>query len=604
MAGVTNDLVFPSVDAKGDGPFIALLSRRTQLSSAFQPIVALRDECVLGYEALLRLAPGGPFRSPEDVFRAAVGTPWLVDVEMAALDVHLSAARRLPQGRLFLNFSAPAFADNRMKATALSARVLGAGLRPERVVLELTELVQLADPARFAALLGPLRQDGFLVAVDDFGAGFTNLQLLVELGPDFVKIDRSLIDGAGRHPRKRAFLESLGALGRRINCDVIAEGVESREDLAAVRACGIGYAQGRVIGSPEPVSHWAGYSRGRLHPAHSVRDHEEPVGALCVPQEGIPPEYPAGLLVPLLERHPLPTAVPVLAGGRPVGLVTAALLLHHLGHRYGHSLWHDRPVAEFLALEGGGYDSLAACASLEEAADLVRRRPARRRFDPLVVVTEHGDYHGLLPIDLLLSEITRLKVELALQANPLTGLPGSVALGKAVMRRLADGVHFALGWVDIDNFKPFNDRYGFGRGDEVLLLLSEVLRKRMQWTPLDQIMHLGGDDFAFVADDADVEERAWAVAHDFSERVPALYDAEDRAAGGFVSHSRQGVPTPYGIISVSIGIVVWRGESGVGFRHLAETAAEVKHRAKAEPGPAVAVNARALGSSSGGEADL
>jgi len=101
------DPVASPPEPTGEGPFIELLSRRTQMTSAFQPIVALRDECLLGFEALLRLAPGGPFQSPEEVFRAAVGTQWLVDVEMAALDVHLAAAHRLPQGRLFLNFSAP-----------------------------------------------------------------------------------------------------------------------------------------------------------------------------------------------------------------------------------------------------------------------------------------------------------------------------------------------------------------------------------------------------------------------------------------------------------------------------------------------------------------
>ena len=183
----------------------------------------------------------------------------------------------------------------------------------------------------------------------------------------------------------------------------------------------------------------------------------------------------------------------------------------------------------------------------DEAVEMVRRRPAARRFDPLVLETEHGRYHGLLPVDVLLAEVSRLKVEYALQSNPLTGLPGSLVFARVVESRLAEGQPFALGWADIDDFKPFNDRYGFTRGDEVLQLLARDpgrapgTRRRptssptraattsRSWPPPERAQSL-----------------ALAAAAAFSERVLAHYDAQDREAGGISSVDRQGTPRRFG----------------------------------------------------------
>jgi diguanylate cyclase (GGDEF)-like protein len=430
--------------------------------------------------------------------------------------------------------------------------------------------------------------------VDDFGAGFTNLRMLVELGPDFVKIDRSLADGAARHPRKRAFLESMATLGHRLNCAVIGEGVETPEDLAALRACGIAYAQGYALGAPAPIADVLDAQPVQPPARLTLPTVEETIGSLAVPQDGVPASTPVGLLFAHFAQQPEPAAIPVLEGTRVVGLVTVGLMFLHLGHRYGHSLWHDRPVEEFVHLESSGHDCLTADASLEDATEVVRRRPTRRRFDPIVVVTNRGDYHGLLPVDLLLGEMTRLKVDYALHANPLTGLPGSLALSRVADMRLAAGQHFTLGWVDIDYFKPFNDRYGFDRGDRVLLLLAEILRRHLGSRPDDFLAHPGGDDFAFLALPSDAERRAWEATAEFDQRIGDMYDQAEREARGFVCADRQGQERWHGFLSVSIGLVPWRGEPDIDLRRLVEIAAEVKAAAKACTGSAVVTNSRAL----------
>src|SRR5262245_8050799 len=570
-----------------------LLSRRHELTSVFQPIQEMRRNRVIGYEALLRLPAESAFKGASEAFAAAARTDRLVDLEIAALETHLRAAQALSMGRLFVNLSSRAFADERIGHQQLVGLVQAAGFPPSRVVLELTELVWIEDVVGLSRAVAPLREAGFLLAVDDFGAGFTNVQMLIELGPDFVKLDRSLVTGAAGHLRRRVFIESMAVLGRRINCSVVAEGVETPEDLAALRACGIECAQGWAIAAPQPLASLLAIAHLPVAPRLSD-PLEECVGSFAAPQEGVSPDTPAEKLVALFDKNGELTAVPVLAGPRVVGLVTRALLFQHMGHRYGFALWANRPVAEFVSAAGQGFDRLPATVTADEAVDMVRRRPAARRFDPLVLETEDGAYHGLLPVDVLLTEVSRLKVEYALQSNPLTGLPGSLVFARVVESRIGSGQPFALGWVDIDDFKPFNDRYGFTRGDEVLQLLAQILSQRLGAAPTHFLAHPGGDDFAFLASPDGAHPLAVAAANDFSERVPALYDPPDREAGGISSVDRHGAQRRFGILSLSVGIVTWRGETGIDYRRLVEVAAEVKAAAKRSPGSAVVSNARDL----------
>jgi len=205
-------------------PVAALLDRASEFKSVFQPVISLAEGRAIGFEALLRLPADEVLDHPAAAFAAATGSQWLVDLELAALESHLRSAAILPEGRQFLNLSPTALLDPRFAAPKLSGRIRAAGFSPEQIVFKISELENVGDPARFARALGPLRDQHFQLAIDDFGAGFANVRLLVELGPEFLKIDRSLVTGAWQHPRKRAFLETIGALGLRVNCSVIAEG--------------------------------------------------------------------------------------------------------------------------------------------------------------------------------------------------------------------------------------------------------------------------------------------------------------------------------------------------------------------------------------------
>ena len=166
--------------------------------------------------------------------------------------------------------------------------------------------------------------------------------------------------------------------------------------------------------------------------------------------------------------------------------------------------------------------------------------------------------------------------------SPLTGLPGSPVLRHEVERRLATGVPFVFLYQDLDNFKAYNDMYGFGRGDIAIRLLGrEVVEATSKHgTPTDLCVHIGGDDFAIITTSDRYAELAGEVISGFDRSVPELYSEEARAQGYIETASRRGEPTRYPLMTVSIGGVNLSQRRIESYLSLTETAAEVKRYAK------------------------
>jgi diguanylate cyclase (GGDEF)-like protein len=178
--------------------------------------------------------------------------------------------------------------------------------------------------------------------------------------------------------------------------------------------------------------------------------------------------------------------------------------------------------------------------------------------------------------------------------NPLTGLAGNILLAEELKYRLTLPQPFAYLYVDLDNFKAFNDTYGPARGDRVIKLLAEVLTEAVaqHGDRDDFIGHFGGDDFAVITTPERIDtlcEHAIAI---FDERVRLLYDPEDRERGYLHGSDRQGVPRRFPIISLSIGVATNRHRSFADYEELSRIAAEMKQFAKQEPGSSYAIDVR------------
>jgi len=208
----------------------------------YQPIVHVDTGTVAGVEALCRFADG---RAPEHWFKECERLGSAPALDLAIIERALADLSQLPTGYLSVNLSPSTLRDPRLTDLLLSPDVPA-----DRIVVEVTEHARVADYLEAQRVLGALRKAGVRVAVDDAGAGYASLRHVVELRPDFIKIDRDLVHGLAEDHARRVAVSAFVLLSLDLNASVIAEGLERPADLAALYDLGVDAAQGYLLGRP------------------------------------------------------------------------------------------------------------------------------------------------------------------------------------------------------------------------------------------------------------------------------------------------------------------------------------------------------------------
>lgn len=180
--------------------------------------------------------------------------------------------------------------------------------------------------------------------------------------------------------------------------------------------------------------------------------------------------------------------------------------------------------------------------------------------------------------------------------SPLTGLAGNVLLTEEIRYRLKGGSPFAVLYIDLDNFKAFNDTYGPARGDRVIRLVAELVLEVVQQhgSGADFVGHIGGDDFAVLTHPDQVEPFCTSLINEFDRRVRVLYDQSDLERGYLYGIDRQGVQRRFPIITLSIGVVTNQHRSFHDLEEISRVAAEMKGFAKQQLGSSFAIDNRGL----------
>lgn len=231
-------------------------------------------------------------------------------------------------------------------------------------------------------------------------------------------------------------------------------------------------------------------------------------------------------------------------------------------------------------------------ASLPVLAILDERNPLP---DWTTVAADDYIWKGDLERDIAgRAHLCLLRSQRVVEVNPLTRLPGNISINREIQARLDRKADFALAYVDLNHFKPFNDRYGFSRGDEVLRITGRLLLNLVKnRQPQDSFVgHIGGDDFVCIADLPLVEAICQEMISAFGRLIPTFYDPEDREAGCIQSCDREGRRKSFPIIGISIGVA--RSDSGC-FSHYGELtglASEMRQFAKKHPGSCYQINRR------------
>jgi PleD family two-component response regulator len=243
-----------------------------------------------------------------------------------------------------------------------------------------------------------------------------------------------------------------------------------------------------------------------------------------------------------------------------------------LGRIRRHATASHVPV---IVLTGGGADTTEPVRSLEAGADDFIAKP----FSPQEMLAR------------VRAKVRRANVDSSLQ--PLTRLPGNIAIEHEVRRRFEAREPWAVIYADLDNFKAFNDRYGFVRGDDAIRLVSTTMSDTIKriGAETDFLGHIGGDDFIIVTSAQRAENLARTVAESFDRDVPPLYDPADRKNGYIGAKDRRGNNVRFPLMSLSLAIVT-QSPRITSYQSIGEVAAELKSFAKRQAGSFVAMDKR------------
>ncbi|MCS7198862.1 MAG: GGDEF domain-containing protein [Caldimicrobium sp.] len=261
---------------------------------------------------------------------------------------------------------------------------------------------------------------------------------------------------------------------------------------------------------------------------------------------------------------------------RPIGALyryefLERVILGRLG--YGFSLNSRKVVSEVMEKD---IKTIDGRLNLEEAGSIVSTSD---RLDPLhdLIVSVDGIYYGILPIQKLLYYLSKKTLDLAKEANPLTGLPGNWSIRREVEARLRQGEVFEVIYLDINDFKPYNDKHGFAMGDAVIQKLGEILKGLKRDFPDMWVGHIGGDDFVIICK-GKAEEICQIIIREFERARLSFHKEEDIQKNYYESIDRQGNLKLFNLLTLSCVIIPSSNFSSFG--ELSSKASEVKLYAK------------------------
>lgn len=570
------------------------------LHSVFQPIVRAASGLLEGYEALTRGPAGSPMHAPTAIFEAARNAGEGARVELLALEMatRTFADLNLP-GRLFLNVSPSLVAQRADELLGVARRLRNTGLRPERIVIEFTEGDRIHDHEQMLWSVRAFRALGFQIALDDLGEGFASLRMWKDLEPEIVKVDQHFVRGIDSDPWKRQFLRALQDIALAAQTQLVAEGVETSAEFKVVQDLKLSFAQGYFIARPSmapprvPGAWVTGMARHiQLYPEIAgMGDPGTTAYHLAVRVEPATPRHTGQQVYERFVEDASLHAVPVVEHGKPLGLISRYGLIDRFARPFRRELYGQKSC---VGLMNPVPLVVEHTMNLQEIGQRLTASSSGYDVADGFVITQDGFYVGISTGQGFLRELSELQIRTARYANPLTLLPGNVPITLHIQRLIESRLDFCVCHADLDYFKPFNDLYGYQRGDEMLQLVANILLGTVDRN-CDLVGHVGGDDYILIFQSADWAERLHAALARFETERLVLFTPEDIRNNGFSSLDRRGQSQFFPLTGLSVGAVEVPGGVRATAHDISARAVEAKAQAKKEVGNALFIDRRAWG---------
>lgn len=240
------------ITKKTQKQFFEVLDKK-KVHPVYQPIVSLNDGSVYGYEALSRIDLSGCGFNTEQMFIIADKLNCLWELESICRRLCIKDAKSKPMGsKLFVNVDPNVIHDRKFRSGVTASYLKKYGINPEDVVFEITERTSIDDHETFIKSIRHYTKQNYKIAIDDFGSEFAGSNRLCLLKPNIVKIDMKMIRDIDKDRIKRMFVKSLSIFGKNTDIKILAEGIETAEELKTLIDLDIDYGQGYYLGRPVP----------------------------------------------------------------------------------------------------------------------------------------------------------------------------------------------------------------------------------------------------------------------------------------------------------------------------------------------------------------
>ncbi|WP_236262696.1 bifunctional diguanylate cyclase/phosphodiesterase [Caenispirillum salinarum] len=564
------------------------------LDVALQPIVNIHTGRCLGYEALVRGTEAAGFDSIKAFLDACASDGCLAEMEVVIADLAVRKFAALHHHRdlkLFLNVDGRTLSHLDTYGRGLRQVLRAARLTEGALIIEISEHhAGTAEPEGHDAL-ATLRGLCGKIAVDDFGAGYSGMPLLYFAQPEYIKIDRFFIDGIESDSRKKLFLSHMVNVAHLLGILVVAEGVESEVEFYICKDIGIDLVQGFLI--QHPVTETGALAT--LYPvveAMASRDRRKGgTGDQKLIAQWIEPIEPIVYGVEMtavfdrFRQDKTSTFFPVVdEHHEPLGIIRELDLKDYTYSLYGKELMSNKAFGRKLK------DFVWKCPVADintKAESILDVYSAGSEDSEGIIIIDDNKYVGFLSARSLLRVISEKNLALARDQNPLTKLPGNNLINEYLGKALAEAeASYVVAYIDFDNFKPFNDKYGFRQGDRAITLFADIMRSDLPKQDTF-IGHVGGDDFFAAFRNTSFETAEAMVRHAidrFRHDVESFYDEDARREGFIIAKNRESEMRRMPLLSASAAMVlIPAGHAPGSLDEISSLIAELKKEAKAAP---------------------
>ncbi|WP_455756905.1 EAL domain-containing protein [Sulfurimonas sp.] len=533
------------------------------LDIAFQPILNIHTGELYAVEALLRNYQEVGFRSIFSLFDQVYKDNILYKFDIALREKALlkfTTIKDYKNIRLFYNL------DNRLlempdfshgNTTKILKKL---DVKKENICFEISERHEISSECNIEKVLQHYKDEKFSIAIDDFGIGYSGYKLLYDFTPDIIKIDRFFLQNIEKKIKKKLLVRNITHLAMQLGIKVIAEGVETKEELLTCKDIGCHLVQGYLVQRPTtdvdeiiPL-----YTHIESCVKHNNRENlNAKIESYLEKTKSLDINMKMSSVIEYFKKNRATTIIPVVNSyNEPMGILHESQIKDFLYSPYGMSL---------LLNDGSNKSKLKSfinsCAYTDINSDIstIIELFSNDNESSGIIITKNSKYYGFLSTRSIISIINEENLLLARDQNPLTKLPGNRVIDKYLLDVTKNDNSYMLCYFDLDNFKPFNDVYGFRNGDRVIQLFADILRKHL--TQKFFKGHIGGDDFFCAINICEENEEDCIIevsniVKKFSEDVKSFYSQEDKKNNYIVSVDRDNNKKKFPLLTVSASSVI------------------------------------------------